>query len=90
MCNQLPERTSTISGTIVAFQNVAAALCSLFTGFIIQSAGGENIIQGFQYSFLMISSFMVVVAILFIGFVHPDRKEKKVKLVDTEKAVSGS
>ncbi|WP_176527499.1 MFS transporter [Peribacillus butanolivorans] len=90
MCNQLPERTSTISGTIVAFQNVAAALCSLVTGFIIQSTGSDNIVQGFQYSFLMISSIMVVVAILFIGFVHPDRKEKKVKLVDMEKAVSSS
>lgn len=90
MCNQLPERTSTISGTIVAFQNVAAALCSLATGFIIQSTGSDNVAQGFQYSFLVISSIMVVVAILFMIFVHPDRKEEKSKSVDMEEAVSST
>lgn len=88
--NQLPERTSTLSGVIVAFSNVAAALCALAVGFIIQNAGVDNSVQGFKYSFLMISAIMVVVAILFMVFVHPERKEKKGKLVDMEKAVTSS
>lgn len=90
MCAQLPERTSTISGTIVAFQNVAAALCALATGFIIQSTGSDNIVQGFQYSFLMIAAIMVIVAILFIAFVHPDRNNKNDDSVEVEEAASNS
>ncbi|MGE7023611.1 MFS transporter [Solibacillus cecembensis] len=88
--SQLPERTSTLSGIIVAFSNVAAALCAMAVGFIIQSVGIENSSIGFKYSFLMISAIMVIVAVLFMVFVHPEGKKKKAEAVDVEKVVSSS
>lgn len=88
--SQLPERTSTLSGVIVAFSNVAAALCAMAVGFIIQSVGVENSSIGFKYSFLMISAIMVIVAVLFMVFVRPEGKKKKAELVNIEKAVSNS
>ncbi|MEJ9231043.1 MFS transporter [Peribacillus butanolivorans] len=88
--NQLPERTSTLSGVIVAFSNIAAALCAMAVGFIIQNVGVDNSIQGFKYSFLMIATIMVIVAILFIAYVHPEGKKKKNKLVNIEKEASSS
>ncbi|MEO4053254.1 MFS transporter [Solibacillus sp. CAU 1738] len=88
--SQLPERTSTLSGVIVAFSNIAAALCAMAVGFIIQNVGVENSVQGFKYSFLMIAGIMVIVAVLFMALVHPEGKKKKAKLVNMEKAVSNS
>lgn len=88
--SQLPERTSTLSGIIVAFSNVAAALCAMAVGFIIQSVGGENTILGFKYSFLMISFIMIAVAVLFMLFVHPDSKKKKEHSMEGEEAVSNA
>ncbi len=88
--SQLPERTSTLSGIIVAFSNVAAALCAMAVGFIIQSVGIENSSLGFKYSFLMIAAIMVIVAVLFMVFVHPEGKKKKAEAVDVEKVVSSS
>ncbi|MDM5247899.1 MFS transporter [Lysinibacillus sp. G4S2] len=79
MSHQLPERTSTLSGIIVAFQNVAAAISPILTGFIIEMVGKDHLAQGFNYSFLMVAGIIFIVAILFIALVHPDRKKADVQ-----------
>lgn len=81
MSHQLPERTSTLSGIIVAFQNVAAAISPILTGFIIEMVGKDHIAQGFNYSFLMVAGIIFIVAILFIALVRPDRKKADVQEV---------
>ncbi|MDR6998417.1 MFS transporter [Neobacillus niacini] len=90
MSHQLPERTSTLSGVIVAFQNIAAMICPIVTGFMIEFAGKDNVTQGFNYSFLMISLIILIISILFTIFVYPDRKMETVNLVKMEEATSGS
>ncbi len=77
---------STLSGVIVAFQNVAAMISPIATGIIIQNEGKENVLQGFNYSFLMISGIIMIVAVLFILFVHPDKKKEKLDISNLEKA----
>ncbi|WP_230203652.1 hypothetical protein [Bacillus massiliigorillae] len=86
LSHQLPERMSTLSGVIVAFQNVAAMISPIATGIIIQNEGKENVLQGFNYSFLMISGIIMIVAVLFILFVHPDKKKEKLDISNLEKA----
>lgn len=76
MSHQLPERTSTLSGIVVAFQNVAAMISPIATGFIIQYAGKDNLALGFNYSFLLISGIILTVGLLFTFFVHPDKKKE--------------
>lgn len=90
MSHQLPERTSTLSGVIVAFQNIAAAISSIATGFIIEFAGKDNVIQGFNYSFLMVSSIILIISLLFTIFVYPDRNKNKINLADIGEASSVS
>lgn len=77
LSSQLPERTSTLSGTIVAFQNVAAMISPIATGFIIQYAGDENITRGFSFTFLMVAGVILLTAVLFMLFVNPDKKLKQ-------------
>ncbi|MBS4214144.1 MFS transporter [Neobacillus rhizophilus] len=90
MSHQLPERTSTLSGIIVAFQNVAAMISPIVTGFIIQYAGKDNVVQGFNYSFLMISGIILTVGLLFLIFVNPDRKKEKSNIPNMVKVPSSS
>lgn len=78
MSNQLPERTSTLSGVIVAFQNVAAMISPIVTGFIIQSKNEVNLLQGFQESFLVIACIIFVAAVLMLIFVRPNEKNSTV------------
>ncbi|MFJ8247014.1 MFS transporter [Peribacillus asahii] len=90
MSHQLPERTSTLSGIVVAFQNVAAMISPIATGFIIQYAGKDNIALGFNYSFLMIAGIILTVGLLFMLFVHPDQKKEKLNMSNMSKVSSSS
>lgn len=82
MSHQLPERTATFSGVIVAVQNIAGVVSPIITGFIVQFAGKDNVSQGFNYSLLTVSSIMLITTLLFTIFVKPDRQKNKNSIVD--------
>ncbi|MEH7384224.1 MFS transporter [Bacillus sp. JJ1521] len=71
LSSQLPEKTATLSGLLIASGNVAGIFAPLLTGFIIESASNE--IQGFNNSLLFIAITLLVVALLFTIFAKPGK-----------------
>lgn len=76
MSHQLPERTATLSGVIIAVMNLAGIVSPILTGIIVGLTDKGNIVQGFNYSLLTVSIIVLITALLFMFFVKPDKPKK--------------
>lgn len=73
MMTLVPERSGLMASILTSFQNVGGMIAPVATGFIIGLAG-ENVVQGYNNSILIVAGTILVFAVLFLLFVKPKVK----------------